>query len=315
MKSKLFKEQVMSASSLLANILDSHYKKHDGSLKSKEEWVFSKCITTALDSVINFLTDTEKFFKQKEVEAKRNSKRGGAIQDTSVSLQSVEPNSSQVTTSQFIPENELQPLSTKTQNLLSITNPVDSAYGLTENELGTDIDDVTNDNKSTTDIGSSVTTPIENDNSPKPMVKIYKTIDSQGEISFDVVIELFGDDIYGGYLGVSNGKSFLKILTSEQEVNEYVTENNSDLQEENNLITNFPEKIPVEEVSGEVSEKQPEEASGILSYIGLGGYNKSRSNRNKSRKVRKTLRQNKKSSKGTKKHKKIIKHKKSRSNI
>ena len=83
----------------------------------------------------------------------------------------------------------------------------------------------------------------------------------------------------------------------------------------NNLITNFPEKIPVEEVSGEVSEKQPEEASGILSYIGLGGYNKSRSNRNKSRKVRKTLRQNKKSSKGTKKHKKIIKHKKSRSNI
>jgi hypothetical protein len=182
------------------------------------------------------------------------------------------------------------------------------------------------------------------------MVKIYKTIDSQGEISFDVVIELFGDDIYGGYLGVSNGKSFLKIFTSQQEVNEYITENIPDLQEQNNLITDVPEKIPTEEVSGEVSEKPPaeevpgevsekppaeevseniptkevsgevsekppEEAKGILSYLGLGGYNKSRSNRNKSRKVRKTIRQNKNSKKGTKKHKKIIKHKKSRSNM
>jgi hypothetical protein len=208
-----------------------------------------------------------------------------------------------------------------------VTNPIDSGYGLTENN------DVTNDNKSTTDIVSS---PIENDNSPKPMVKIYKTLDSRGEISFDVVIELFGDDIYGGYLGVSNGKSFLKILTSEQEVNEYVTENIPDLQEQNNLITDVPEKIPAgevsentpteepsgevsentptEEPSGEVSEKPPEEAKGILSYLGLGGYNKSRSNRNKSRKLRKTIRQNKNLNKGTKKHKKIIKHKKSRSN-
>jgi hypothetical protein len=220
-----------------------------------------------------------------------------------------------------------------------VTNPIDSGYGLTENN------DVTNDTKSTTDIVSSVTTPIENDNLPKPMVKIYKTINSRGEILFDVVIELFGDDIYGGYLGVSNGKSFLKIFTSQQEVNEYVTGNIPDLQEQNNLITDVPEKIPTEEVSGEVSEKPPaeevsgevsgevseniptkevsgevsekppEEAKGILSYLGLGGYNKSRSNRNKSRKVRKTIRQNKNSKKGTKKHKKIIKHKKSRSNM
>jgi hypothetical protein len=381
MPSDKFKAEVSSASSLLANTLNSHYTNlTTGRLKSKEEWVFSKCVTSALDDVINFLIDTEKFLKQKEI-AERKFKRGGAIQDTSVSLQSVEPNSSEVTTSPFITENEIQPLSTKnptpqpvtnpidsdltdnndltndtksTTDIVSpVTNPIDSGYGLTENN------DVTNDNKSTTDVVSSVTTPIENDNLPKPMVKIYKTIDSRGEISFDVVIELFGEDIYGGYLGVSNGKSFLKIFTSQQEVNEYVTENIPDLQEQNNLITDVPEKIPAEEVSGEVSEntptkevsentptkevsgevsentptkevsentpteevsgevseKPPEEAKGILSYLGLGGYNKSRSNRNKSRKVRKTIRQNKNSNKGTKKHKKIIKHKKSRSNI
>ena len=75
------------------------------------------------------------------------------------------------------------------------------------------------------------------------------------------------------------------------------------------------ENTPAEEVSGEASEKPPEEAKGILSYLGLGGRNKSRSNRSKSRKLRKTIRQNKNSNKGTKKHKKIIKHKKSRSNI
>ena len=90
-------------------------------------------------------------------------KKGGAIQDTSVSLQSVEPNSSEVTTSPFITENELQPLSTKNPTPQPLTNPIDS--DLTENN------DVTNDNKSTTDIVSS---PIENDNLPKPMVKIYK---------------------------------------------------------------------------------------------------------------------------------------------
>jgi hypothetical protein len=342
MSSEKFKAEVSSASSLLANTLNSHYTNlTTGRLKSKEEWVFSKCVTSALDDVINFLIDTEKFLKQKEI-AERKFKRGGAIQDTSVSLQSVEPNSSEVTTSPFITENEIQPLSTKNPTPQPVTNPIDS--DLTENN------DLTNDIKSTTDVVSSVTSPIENDNLPKPMVKIYKTIDSRGEISFDVVIELFGEDIYGGYLGVSNGKSFLKIFTSQQEVNEYVTENIPDLQEQNNLITDVPEKIPAEEVSGEVSEntptkevsgevsentptkevsentpteevsgevseKPPEEAKGILSYLGLGGYNKSRSNRNKSRKVRKTIRQNKNSNKGTKKHKKIIKHKKSRSNI
>ena len=55
------------------------------------------------------------------------------------------------------------------------------------------------------------------------------------------------------------------------------------------------------------------------SLVSFGGYNKTHrkknKNRNKSRKVRKTKRQNKRSNKGTKKHKKIIKHKKSRSNI
>ena len=56
-----------------------------------------------------------------------------------------------------------------------------------------------------------------------------------------------------------------------------------------------------------------------IAAAAAGGYNKTRRNRNrnknKSRKVRKTKRHNKKSNKGTKKHKKIIKHKKSRSNI
>ena len=375
MPSDKFKAEVRSASSLLANSLDANYTNLATSrLKSKEEWVFSKCVTSALDDVINFLIDTEKFLKPKEVveekflklevAAGRIPKRGGAIQDTSVSLQSVEPNSSEVTTSPFITENELQPLSTKNPTPQPLTNAIDSDSDLTENKLGTENNDLTNDNKSTTDIVSSVTnpidsgygltenndvtndnksttdivsSPIENDNSPKPMVKIYKTINSRGDILFDVVIELFGDDIYGGYLGVSNGKSFLKIFTSQQEVNEYITENIPDLQEQNNLITDVPEKIPTEElanqspeespakevsentpaeeVSGEASEKPPEEAKGILSYLGLGGRNKSRSNRSKSRKLRKTIRQNKNSNKGTKKHKKIIKHKKSRSNI
>ena len=56
-----------------------------------------------------------------------------------------------------------------------------------------------------------------------------------------------------------------------------------------------------------------------IAAAAAGGYNKTRRNKNrnknKSRKVRKTKRHNKKSNKGTKKHKKIIKHKKSRSNI
>jgi hypothetical protein len=335
MSSISFKENVGKAASTLANNLNTIYTNlQKNTLKRKEVWVFSKCVTSALDDIINFLTDTEKLFKQQKVVKTLRKKRieeeemdenanggGGAIEDSSVSLQSVEPNSSQVTTSPFITENELQPLSTKTQDPISITNPVETGYGLTENN------DVTNYNKSTTDIVSSVTTPIENNNLPKSMVKIYKTINSRGEILFDVAIELFGDGIYGGYLGVSNGKSFLKIFTSPQEVNEYITENIPDLQEQNNLITNIPEKTPEEalEKSPEIpTEKQPvithekpqEEASGILSYLGLGGQNKTRSNRNKnkSRKMRKTIRQNKKSNKGSKKHKKVIKHKRSRSN-
>jgi len=335
MTSDSFKDVVGKAARHFANDLNTVYTNlQDNTLKRKEVWVFSKCVTSALDDIINFLTDTEKLFKQQEVVKTRKERRrkeeemdenanggGGAIEDSSVSLQSVEPNSSQVTTSPFITENELQPLSTKTQDPISITNPVETGYGLTENN------DVTNYNKSTTDIVSSVTTPIENNNLPKSMVKIYKTINSRGEILFDVAIELFGDGIYGGYLGVSNGKSFLKIFTSPQEVNEYITENIPDLQEQNNLITNIPEKTPEEalEKSPEIpTEKQPvitpekpqEEASGILSYLGLGGQNKTRSNRNKnkSRKMRKTIRQNKKSNKGSKKHKKVIKHKRSRSN-
>ena len=69
----------------------------------------------------------------------------------------------------------------------------------------------------------------------------------------------------------------------------------------------IPEKKP---------EEAPEEASGILSYLGLGGQNKSRRNRNrnKSRKARKTKRRIEKSNKRSRKHEKIINHTKTKSN-
>jgi hypothetical protein len=303
--SKSFKERVGEICVKLASDLDyDYYTKTFGLKDYRNAWLFGECINEAIDTISGFLQQQKKlFFQDEPIEPIRRSTRGkgsgGARNEESqTSLQISEPSSESFETSSLV-ENKQQ-LSTKNNIITSVTNPVETGYGLA-----------------------------------KPTLKIYKHINARGEISFEPVIQLFGNGSYGGYLGVSNGKSFLKIFTSNQEVDEYIESHLPVLQEYSEqkqlLLQDAPQVAPeltlqdaskvapqlaLQEVSEKKPEEAPEEASGILSYLGFGGHNKSQRNRNrnKSRKVRKTKRHMEKSNKRSRKYGKIINHTKTKGN-
>lgn len=291
-----FKREVGAISMKLASDLEQLYT-NNGFEDYKNAWLFGECINEAIDTISRFLQQPKKlFFPDESSQSTRKSSRGkgGARNEESqTSLQISEPSSESFETSSLV-ENKQQ-LSTTNNIITSVTNPVETGYGLA-----------------------------------KPTLKIYKHINARGEISFEPVIQLFGDGSYGGYLGVSNGKSFLKIFTSNQEVDEYIESRLPLLQEYSEqkqlLLQDAPELTQVEtkiapeltlqEVPEKKPEEAPEEASGILSYLGFGGHNKSQRNRNrnKSRKVRKTKRRMGKSNKRSRKYGKIINHTKTKGN-
>ena len=310
--SNSFKERVGAISMKLASDLEQLYT-NNGFEDYKNAWLFGECINEAIDTISRFLQQPKKlFFPDESSQPIRKSirvKEGGARNEESqTSIQISEPSSELFETSSLA-ENKQQ-LSTTNNIITSVTNPVETGYGLA-----------------------------------KPTLKIYKHINARGEISFEPVIQLFGDGSYGGYLGVSNGKSFLKIFTSNQEVDEYIESRLPVLQEYSEqkqlLLQDAPQVTPqftqvetkiapeftqvetkvapqltLQEVPEKKPEEAPEEASGILSYLGFGGHNKSQRNRNrnKSRKVRKTKRRMEKSNKRSRKYGKIINHTKTKGN-
>ena len=301
-----FKESVGIMCRKLALDLDQDYTNTIGGGKDAiNAWRFGECINEAIDTISRFLQQQKKLFFPNEStkptrESIRLKKFGGARNEESqTSLQISEP-SSELFEISSLAENKQQ-LSTTNNIITSVTNPVETGYGLA-----------------------------------KPTLKIYKHINRRGEISFEPVIQLFGDGSYGGYLGVSNGKSFLKIFTSNQEVDEYIESHLPVLQEYSEqkqlLLQDAPQvETPLTQVETKVEpplettrqyipekkpEEAPEEASGILSYLGFGGHNRSQRNRNrnKSRKVRKTKRRMEKSNKRSRKYGKIINHTKTKGN-
>lgn len=302
--SSSFKESVGIMCRKLALDLDQDYTNTIGGGKDAiNAWRFGECINEAINKISRYLQEpTKLFFPDESAKSSRQStRRGGAIEDTQSVLQISEPSSELFETSSLV-ENKQQ-LSTTNNITSSVINPDETGYGL-----------------------------------EKPTLQIYKHINAQGEIVFEPVIQLFGDGIYGGYLGFSNEKSFFKIFTSNQEVDEYMESHLPELQEYSEqkqlLLQDVPQvapqvettelapqvetpvETPLETTTQYVPEKKPEEASGILSYLGLGGQNKSRRNRNrnKSRKARKTKRHIEKSNKRSRKHEKIINHTKTKSN-
>jgi hypothetical protein len=135
---------------------------------------------------------------------------------------------------------------------------------------------------------------------------------------------------YGAYLKITNDVWTLVQINSQEEYDEYVksfeTYNeipNYYVLENSNLsfIIIQPSQTPTNPLSITDIHPNLNEFKNAIpnSLVSFGGSNKTRRtknrNKNKSRKVRKTKRQNQQSNKCTKKHKKIIKHKKSRSNI
>ena len=300
-----FKESVGIMCRKLALDLDQDYTNTNGEGKDAiNAWRFGECINEAINKISRYLQEPAKLFFQEEsaISSRRSTRRGGAIEDTQSVLQISEPSSELFETPSLV-ENKQQ-LSTTNNIISSVTNPLETGYGL-----------------------------------EKPTLQIYKHINAQGEIVFEPIMQLFGDGIYGGYLGFSNEKSFFKIFTSNQEVDEYIELHLPELQEYSEqkqlLLQDVPQvetpltqletpltqvETPLETTTQYIPEKKPEEApeeaSGILSYLGLGGQNKSRRNRNrnKSRKARKTKRRIEKSNKRSRKHEKIINHTKTKSN-
>jgi hypothetical protein len=279
---------------------------------------FAGCINQLLQGIVNVLEDSDKYFLNvprpapKSARLRKGGGGTGGEEDSTISLQ----------TTPSVEENE--------------------TLTLTTNEKKIDYPDT----KQQPEPGQ------DDNNLKKSLLQIYKTT-PEGELVFEPVIQLFGNGSYGGYISIENGEGVFKIFTSNQEVDEYIDSHLPELQEyseqqltpqvettelapqvETKLETKLAPQVetpltqvepplvepPLETTTQYIPEKKPEEApeeaSGILSYIGLGGQNKSRRNRNrnKSRKVRKTKRHIEKSNKRSRKHEKIINHTKTKNN-